>query len=74
MYYDVYHQDDLEYQGTINTIEQLYDLMVDSIEDHEFQFTVSGENIYVPFYAQKKGYYDVDILNGFPNIEKNIFF
>ena len=77
MWYDVYHQDDLEYQGTVNTFEQFYDLMFGfgfGFGDSEVSFTFNGKNIYVPFYARKKGAYDLDLLEGFPNIEKIAFF
>jgi len=76
MWYDVYHQDDFEYQGTVNTFEQFYDLMVgkESTNDAELPFLFNGKNIYVPFYARKKGAYDLDLLDGFPNIEKIAFF
>jgi hypothetical protein len=76
-FYDVYHSTDLEYQGSVNTPEQLYDLMVGDkpdLTDLTVPFVFTGECIYVPFYARNKGHYDVDLLNGFPNIEKIAFF
>lgn len=73
-FYDVYHLTD--YQGSVNTPTQFYDLMVGDLADLDVTvpFLFTGECIFVDFYAKKKGYYDVDLLNGFPNIEKIAFF